>query len=70
LSEVVVTARKWGNSIGITLPKEMVEKEKIRENDKIVVEIKKVSSLKALFGTMKSKKSTQQIKDEMRKGWD
>lgn len=29
-----------------------------------------VSNLKKLFGTMKTKKSTQILKDEMRTGWE
>ena len=70
MSEIVVTARKWGNSIGATFPAETVEKEKIRPNDKLIVEIRKVVPIKNLFGTFKTKKSTQQIKDELRAGWD
>jgi len=69
MSEAVAIARKWGNSIGITLPSEMVEEEKIKPNDKIVIKVKKVVPIKDLFGTMKTRKSGQQIKDELRKGW-
>lgn len=68
--EVIVTARKWGNSIGATFPAEAVQKEKIRPNDKLVLEVRKVVPIKELFGTFKTKKSTQQIKDELRSGWD
>jgi len=70
MSEIVVTARKWGNSIGATFPAETVEKHKIRPNDKLVVEVRKVIPIKDLFGTFKTKKSTQKIKDELRAGWN
>ncbi len=66
----IVTARKWGHSIGFTLSKKFVDKEKIMPNDQLIVTIKKVSTMKELAGTWKSKKSTQEIKDELKKGWD
>jgi len=34
------------------------------------LQAKKAVPLKELFGTAKFKKSAQQIKDEMRAGWD
>jgi len=70
MSEVIVTARKWGNSIGATFPAETIEKEKIRPNDKLVVEVRKVMPIKELFGIAKFKRSAQEIKDELRQGWD
>jgi antitoxin component of MazEF toxin-antitoxin module len=70
LVEVVTVARKWGNSVGITLPKEVVESEKIHFNDRLIVKVEKVTPIENLFGTLKSKRSTQSIMDEVRKGWD
>ena len=70
MDKVVVTARKWGNSIGVTFPVETVEKEKINPNDRVVLTVQKTPSIKELFGTLKTKKSTQKIKDELREGWD
>ena len=49
---------------------EKVEKQKIRPNDKLVAEVRKVKPIKDLFGTFKTKKSTQKIKDELKAGWD
>ncbi|MCX6804131.1 MAG: AbrB/MazE/SpoVT family DNA-binding domain-containing protein [Candidatus Diapherotrites archaeon] len=69
MAEVMVVARKWGNSIGITLPKETADREKIRESDRLIIVVKKVTSLNELFGTFKTQKTTQEIKDESRKGW-
>lgn len=69
MAQVIVTARKWGNSIGVTFPAEAVEMEKIHPKDKVAIEIKKVAPIKELFGTLKTAKPTQKIKDEMRAGW-
>ena len=69
--EVKTIARRWGSSIGIILPKNVVEAKKIRENDELTIEIKKRPLAGELFGKFprKSGKSAQQLKDEMRKGW-
>lgn len=34
--EIECTARKIGNSIGFIIPKEVVKKEKIKENEKMM----------------------------------
>lgn len=67
---VEAEAKKWGNSLGVILPRDVVEKEHIKENQKIGILIIKDSSktLKSSFGILKGKmkKSSQQIKDELR----
>ncbi|MBS3051704.1 MAG: AbrB/MazE/SpoVT family DNA-binding domain-containing protein [Candidatus Aenigmarchaeota archaeon] len=71
--ETTTRPRKWGNSLGITIPKEIVEKEGITLRDELIVDIKKkrdVEAVKKLFGKFKFTKSAQDIKDEMRKGWE
>ncbi|MBS3074535.1 AbrB/MazE/SpoVT family DNA-binding domain-containing protein [Candidatus Pacearchaeota archaeon] len=70
--EIEVIPRKWGSSIGIVIPQEVVETENIQENKKIKIEIKKERAKAGeLWGILKDwKKPTQQIKDEMKKGWD
>ena len=70
MSEVIATARKWGNSIGVTLSEEIVKSEKIKPDDKVILTVKKVVSIKELFGTLKTSKSTQAMKDAAREGWD
>ncbi len=67
---MVVTARKWGNSVGVTISQEVVEREKIKPSDQLVISVRKVTPFQKLFGTWKTKKSAQQIKDELKKGWD
>ncbi len=70
--EVVCKPRRWGNSLGITIPKEIIEKEKIKEGEEITVDIKKKKlSLSEFFGKLKGAKiDAQKLKDESRKIWD
>ena len=67
--EIKTTAKVWGNSIGIILPKNVVQKLAIRPKEEIVVSIRKKSNVMQLFGTAKLKRTAQEMKDEARKGW-
>ncbi len=67
--ETTAIARKWGNSIGITLSKETVARQGIKPNDRLIVSVKRAKSFEDLFGTFKTRKTAQQLKDEARKGW-
>ena len=67
--EIETTARKWGNSIGISLPRDVVERANIKPNKEVRVFIqeKKVDASK-FFGTLKITQPTQEILDEIREG--
>ncbi|MBN2459148.1 hypothetical protein JXB28_02595 [Candidatus Woesearchaeota archaeon] len=67
---VEVTLRKWGNSLGGVFPKSFVEEHKLKPEDTILVDVVKKTDLSAIFGSLKFKKSAQQMKDEERKGWE
>ncbi len=64
--------RKWGNSLGVTVPKDLVDSLGFQENDEVTFSIKKKKGdLSSIRGLLKNwKKSSQQIKDEMREGWN
>jgi bifunctional DNA-binding transcriptional regulator/antitoxin component of YhaV-PrlF toxin-antitoxin module len=63
--------KAWGNSLGIVIPKEIVIKENLEENEEVEVIIRKKRSLKDLFGKGKGIKiDSQKMKDESRKIWD
>jgi len=64
--EVII--RKWGNSLGVVLPKDYVEQRKLKEDDTVYIEIAKPVDLRHLFGTLKTKMTGQQFKDMVRKG--
>ena len=69
--EVECVARKWGSSIGVIIPKEVVESERIRPNEAIRVTVRKTPLAKMLWnlGPLPIKQSTQDIVDELKKGW-
>ncbi len=65
---VEVKTKKWGNSIGVVLPKELVEKQNIKENEKIMINIIKETDLSDIFGSLKGriKINSQKLKDLLR----
>ncbi len=67
---VEAVARKWGNSIGIILPKGFVEKNHIKPKQKILLEVVKKADLSDVFGTSKIRMSGQAFKDMVREGWN
>ena len=68
MPEMEGTLKKWGNSFGIVIPNEIVKKEHMKEGQKLnIIVLKKSDVLKKTFGTWKSGKSAQEIKDELRK---
>ena len=71
MQPIKTITRKWGNSIAVVIPSEVVVKENIKENVEITIKIeKKRPKAGVLWGFLKDwKKPTQQIKDEMRAGW-
>ncbi len=67
-SEVVL--RKWGNSLGVVLPKELVENKGLHEKEVILIEVVKEANLKDVFGSLKRKMSGQEFKDLVKQGWE
>ena len=67
--EAEAIARKWGDSIGFIVPKEVVDKENIKPNSKVKFEIIKVTDISDTFGKLKRKVSGQEFKDRARAGW-
>lgn len=64
--------KKWGNSIGITIPADVVENEKIKPEKKITILVigNQKKKLREIFGTLQRKKPTQQMMDEIDEGYD
>ena len=60
--------RRWGNSLGVTVPKELVRQEGLREGEEVEVQVRRVSDIRALRGKFPIK-DLQRAKEEMRKGW-
>jgi antitoxin component of MazEF toxin-antitoxin module len=54
--EIETKIRKWGNSYGVLLPKELLEKEKITKDSRVIITLTKPLLIKDIFGTLKGKK--------------
>ena len=59
--------KKWGNSFGVVIPKEIVDSQKLKENEEVEILIikKNRNILKESFGILKFKKTTDQMMREM-----
>ena len=64
--------KEWGNSLGVTIPKEIVKKEHIAPKKKIRLLVigAEMNKLQEAFGTLKLRKSTQRVMEEIDKGYD
>jgi antitoxin component of MazEF toxin-antitoxin module len=61
--------KRWGNSFGVLIPKEMVEKEGLKEGEEVQVSVTKTSDIKHLFGKYRFRDLPAQ-KGKMKEGWD
>ena len=61
--------RKWGNSIGIVIPNDVLRSQSLKEGEEVIVEIERKKSMKELFGSLKIKIDSQKLKDQLRKEW-
>ena len=70
--QVDAVVRKWGRSLGVVIPKEKIDEEKIKENETVTLLLgKKTNVLRETFGTMKFKRTTQEMLNESdREDWD
>ena len=67
---ITTKIRKWGSSFGVVIPKDEMQKLRLRENQEVYLDVKpKENPLKLLFGIGKGKikKSTEEILKESRK---
>ncbi len=61
--------KRWGNSFGVLIPKEMVEKEGLKEGEEVQVSVTKTSDIKHIFGRYPFS-DLQKQKEKMKDGWD
>lgn len=65
------SAKQWGNSLGITIPREIVQKKHIKPKKKLRVMIidEGMERIKKAFGTLRLKMPTQKAMDEIDEGY-
>lgn len=64
---ISVKTKEWGNSIGIILPREIVDELSISTGEELVIDVKrKQNVLKELFGSVHFKKKTDELLKEVR----
>mgnify|MGYP006269525653 CR=1 FL=1 len=68
---MLAKARRWGNSIGLVIPAEVVKKERIRPGDAIELVVRKrIPALEELAGTVRLRHNLRDLLREMEEGWD
>ncbi len=70
--EVETQLREWGRSLGVVIPKETVVREGLMPGDTLELLIRKKSNpLKETFGTLKFRRTTEEIlKESDKEAWD
>lgn len=61
--------RRWGNSYGIVIPKDIIEKEGLKKGEDVEISVRRVSDIRRLFGKY-TFNDLQTQKEKMRKGWE
>lgn len=72
MMEIKAKTKKWGNSIGIIIPKEVIREQNIKPDQEVTFTISKkpITTGEDLWGTFKFKKSTEQLMREVDKDFD
>ena len=69
-----IKVRKWGNSFGIVIPKDIIEKQDIKEGItvRINIQVKDKTTAKDIFGILKGKikKDTDVLLKEVNKDFE
>lgn len=69
MMETISKIRKWGNSFGVLVPKELIEKENFKLNEEVVVRLEKKMDISKVFGILKTKRTTENLIKEIREGY-
>ena len=68
--EAECVTRRWGNSLGIIIPRKITDQENIKENEKVLISVRKGHNAQEFFGLFSDwKRPTAEIKEEMKRGW-
>ena len=59
--------RKWGNSLGVVIPLDIIKEENLKENTEVILKIVKKSPFEELFGSVKFNRPVKEIVKELKK---
>ena len=66
MQEFEAQPKKWGSSLGVIIPKEIVERDKINTKKRIrLLVLPSMENIRKSFGTLKLKRPTQEALDEV-----
>ena len=69
MSRIRARVRRWGSSLGIVVPSEVVKELRLKAGDEAIVEIDR-AGIEEAFGSLKDwAVDPQKLKDELRGGW-
>jgi len=69
MSRIRARVRRWGSSLGIVVPSEVVKELRLKAGDEAIVEIDR-AGIEEAFGSVKDwAVDPQKLKDELRRGW-
>ncbi|MCP6727533.1 MAG: AbrB/MazE/SpoVT family DNA-binding domain-containing protein [Patescibacteria group bacterium] len=70
--EIETKTRRWGSSLGVIIPKELVKEERLQEGQEIRIDIlsRKKTTGADIFGKLKFKKPVQVLLDETDKDFE
>ena len=75
MPDALVKTKKWGNSLGVILPADVVKAEHLKPGEEVVLRIeRKHNVLKEMFGALKFKRQIKdilkEVDEEMKSKWD
>ncbi|HIG93012.1 MAG: hypothetical protein QT02_C0002G0055 [archaeon GW2011_AR9] len=72
MEAVETQVREWGGSLGIVIPKGLVQTEHLKAGDNVeIFLVKKTNVLREVFGKIKFRRSTEDILKEVdEESWD
>ena len=68
--ETVSKIRKWGNSFGVLVPKELLKKENFKVNEEVIIKVEKKKDISKVFGILRTERTTRDLMREIREGYD
>lgn len=69
--QAIVKAKRIGGSVGVIIPREIVEKERIKADDTLEIKVERKDNLNSLWGVLKDvKMPTQKIMEIIDEGED